>query len=176
MVSWPDSKAGDMSVFSSSKHGSSATSSVSLDVYSASYNASAYAALTTPRGGKVGKPDSGPFATWNTMMDAIKLGNSLSVKGDNKNGQDKSVLAINARLSYFGTVGVNPSEYGVTVNSQACPPSDSKTLQFLFEVPTTDSRDASVSFSAAKEKNAGVYLIANLLNGDVGGVGVNERL
>lgn len=161
MVSWPDSVAGDMSVFSSSKHGSSATSSVSLDVYTASYNTSAYAALADPKGAKVGIPDIGPFATWDSMMAAIKIGNQLSVKGDNKDGQDKGVLAINAKLSYFGTVGVNPSEYGVTVNSEACPATGGKTLQFLFEIPTTDSRDASVSFSADKEKGAGVYLLAN---------------
>lgn len=163
MVSWPDSVAGDMSVAASSRHGSAATSSVSLDVYSASYNASAYAALTAPKGAKLGTPSSGPFATWDSMMGAIRLGgnNQLGAKGDNEKGQDKSVVSANAKLTFFGTVAVNPGEYGVTVNSEACPSSDSKTLAFLFEIPSTDSRNASVSFQAEKEKGAGVYLLAN---------------
>lgn len=163
MASWPDSAAGDMSVSASSRHGSAATSSVSLDVYSAWYNASAYAALTTPKGAKVGTTNSGPFATWDSMMGAIRLGgnNQLGAKGDSEKGQDKSVVSANAKLTFFGTVAINPGEYGVTVNSEACPSSDSNTLAFLFEIPSTDSRNASVSFLAQKEKGAGVYLLAN---------------
>lgn len=163
MVSWPDAAMGDMAVSTSSRHGSAATSSVSLAVYSASYNATAYAALTTPKGAKVGTPNSGPFATWNSMMGSIKVGgnNQLGVKGDNAKSQDKSAISANAKLSYFGTVAVNPGEYGITVNSEACPSSDSTTLAFLFEIPKTDSRNASVSFLAEKEKGAGVYLLAN---------------
>lgn len=163
MVSWPDTAVGDIAVSTSSRHGSAATSSVSLDVYSASYNTSAYAALTTPKGAKVGTPNSGPFATWDSMMGAIKVGgnNQLGAKGDSTKSQDKSATSANAKLSYFGTVAVNPGEYGITVNSEACPSSDSTTLAFLFEIPNTDSRDASVSFLAEKEKGAGVYLLAD---------------
>lgn len=157
MVSWPDRAAGHIDVQTSSPHGSPAVSSVSLDVYSASYNATAYAALTTPKGAKVGTPNSGPFATWHSMMGALKIGgdNQPGTEGDNAESPGK------AKLSYFGTVAVNPGEYGMTVNSEACPSSGSSTLEFLFEIPSTESRNASVSFLAEKEKGAGVYLLAN---------------
>lgn len=163
MVSWPDAAVGDIDIFTSSHHGSAATSSVSLDVYSASYNASAFAALSTPEGSKLGAGNDGPFATWTSTMGSVKIGgnNQLGVKGGNTKGQGESATAVNAKLSFFGTVAVNPGEYGITVNSEACPPSGSTTLAFLFEIPHTDSRDASVSFLAEKEKGAGVYLLAN---------------
>lgn len=164
MVSWPDSKAGDMRVTSSSTRGSSASSGVSLDVYSASYNASAYAAPASPQTAYKIEPDnSGPFTTWASMLSAIKLkgNNQLSIS-DREKGQDKSAFSTNAQLTFFGTVGVNPGEYGLTINSEACPPSSTgNSLQYLFEIPTTDSRDASVSFQASKEKGVGVYLLAN---------------
>lgn len=65
-------------------------------------------------------------------------------------------------LTRFGTVGVSPGEYGVTINSRACPQAGSDgTLQFLFEIPDTDTRNASVSFLGSAEKGAGVYLLAN---------------
>lgn len=164
MVSWPDSKVGDMKVTSSSNRGSSASSGVSLDVYSASYNASAYASLTSPQTAHKDTPNnSGPFSTWASMLSAIKVrgNNQLSIS-DREKGQDKSALSTDAKLTFFGTVGVNPGEYGLTVNSEACPSSSSgNSLQYLFEIPTTDSRDASVSFQASKEDGAGVYLLAN---------------
>lgn len=164
MVSWPDSKTGDMRVTSSSNRGSSASSGVSLDVYSASYNASAYASLNSPQTAHKDEPNnSGPFSTWASMLSAIKLkgNNQLSIS-DREKGQDKSALSTDAKLTFFGTVGVNPGEYGLTINSEACPsPSTGNSLQYLFEIPTTDSRDASVSFQASKEKGAGVYLLAN---------------
>lgn len=179
MVSWPDARAGDMVVSassSSSPHqgGTPATSGVSLDVYSASYNASAFEVLThRPQEGVVSAAtadDNGPFATWDGMMRAVKLrgANALSLKGDSSSsrGQDESALGVGARLSYFGTVAVNPGEYGITVNSEACASSatgdgDGKTLAFVFEMPGFESRDASVRFSAGGEKGAGVYLLAN---------------
>ncbi|KAJ4416505.1 hypothetical protein N0V82_006700 [Gnomoniopsis sp. IMI 355080] len=163
MVSWPDSYRGDMKVTSSSSHGSSASSGVSLDVYSASYNASAYASLTSPKAAHKNAPNNnGPFSTWVSMLSAIKIGgnNQLSVS-DREKGQDKSAVSTGASLTYFGTVGVSPGEYGLTVNSEGCPSSTGNTLGYLFEIPTTDSRDASVSFLASKEKGAGVYLLAN---------------
>lgn len=159
MVSWPDNAIGGMDVDTSSLRGSSASSSVSLDVYSASYNASAYAAVTTPKGAKVGTPNNGPFATWTSMMAALKIGANGQL--NTATTQDTSALMGGAKLSYFGTVAVNPGEYGVTVNSEACPSSGEKALEYMFEIPSTDSRDASVSFLAAKEKGAGVYLLAN---------------
>ncbi|KAJ4394641.1 hypothetical protein N0V93_003860 [Gnomoniopsis smithogilvyi] len=163
MVSWPDSQHGDMKVTSSSNRGSSASSGVSLDVYSASYNASAYASLTSPQLAHKNTPNNnGPFSTWAGMMSALKINgnNQLSVS-DREKGQDKSAVSTDARLTYFGTVGVNPGEYGLTINSEACPSSTGNTLEYLFEIPTTDSRDESVSFQASKEKGAGVYLLAN---------------
>lgn len=163
MVSWPDRAIGNIDVQASSPHGSPATSSVSLDVYSASYNATAYAALTTPKGAKVGTPNGGPFATWHSMMGALKIGGDKqpSAKDDSAGGQGEDVIGAEAKLSYFGTVAVNPGEYGITVNSEACPSSNSNSLHFLFEIPHTDSRNASVSFLAEKEQGAGVYLLAN---------------
>lgn len=163
MVSWPDSRLGDLKVTSSSSHGSSASSGVSLDVYSASYNASAYASLTSPKVAHKNKPNNdGPFSTWASMLSAIKFSgnNQLSVS-DREKGQDKSAVSTGVILNYFGTVGVNPGEYGLTINSEACPSSTGSTLGYLFEIPTTDSRDVSVSFLASKEKGAGVYLLAN---------------
>lgn len=66
------------------------------------------------------------------------------------------------KLTRFGTVGVSPGEYGVTINSKACPQAGSDgTLQFLFEIPDTDTHNASVSFLGSAEKGAGVYLLAN---------------
>lgn len=66
------------------------------------------------------------------------------------------------KLTPFGTVGVNPGEFGVTINSRACPQADGDgTLQFLFEIPSTDSRNASVGFLGTAEEGAGVYLLAN---------------
>lgn len=171
MVSWPDSKTGGMIVSSSSRKGTAATSGVSLDVYSASYNATAYNSMTHPKAAKLSTPDAsdgGPFSTWAGMMRAMKLkgNNALSVKGDNSKGQDMSVGGVDAKLTFFGTVAVNPGEYGMTINSEACASSttgdgDGKTLEFMFEIPSFDSRDASVRFSAKKEKGAGVYLLAN---------------
>lgn len=150
MVSWPDNAIGGMVVDTSSVHGSSATSSVSLDVYSATYNASAYAALTTPEGSNT--PNNGPFATWTSMMAALKI-DGLS----NAASQDMSATMSGAKLDYFGTVAVNPGEYGVTINSDAC----GSTMEYMFEIPNTDSRDVSVRFMAEKEKGAGVYLLAD---------------
>lgn len=170
MVSWPDSKNGDMNVTSSSHIGTAATSGVSIDVYSAYYNASAYKSLKPPKGTKIGTPnsDNGPFTTWDGMMRTMTMkgNNGLSEKGDNSKDQDKSTLGIDTKLTYFGTVAVNPGEYGVTINSEACASSttgdgDGKTLEFLFEIPSFDSRNASVSFFAEKEKGSGVYLLAN---------------
>lgn len=163
MVSWPDAHRGDMKVTSSSNRGSSASSGVSLDVYSASYNASAYASLNSPKVTHKNTPNNnGPFSTWASMLSAIKVSgnNQLSVS-DREKGQDKSAVSTGAKLTYFGTVGVNPGEYGLTINSEACPSSSGSTLDYLFEIPITDSRDASVSFQASKEKGAGVYLLAN---------------
>lgn len=162
MVSWPDKPHGDMSVDVSSRRGSSATSSVSLDVYSASYNASAYASMTKHKGAKTGRPNDGPFATWASMMGALRVGgNQLSSKGDTAKGQDRGLSPVNAKLTYFSTVAVNPGEYGVTVNSEGCPSSHAGRLQFLFEMPSTDSRDASVSFLADNQKGAGIFLLAD---------------
>lgn len=163
MVSWPDAQHGGLKVTSSSRRGSSATSGVSLDVYSASYNASAYVSLASPQFAHKNTPNNnGPFSTWDSMMSAIKVGgnNQLSVS-DREKGQDKSAVSTDAKISFFGTVGVNPGEYGLTINSEACPSSTSDTLGFLFEIPATDSRDASVSFLADKENGAGIYLLTN---------------
>lgn len=170
MVSWPDSKTAGMVVSASSRRGTAAASGVSLDVYSASYNATAYNLLTQPKGVKLSTSDAdgGPFSTWTSMMRSVKMmgNNALSNKGDNSKGQDKSVTGVDARLAFFGTVPVNPGEYGRTINSEACASAttgdgDGKTLEFLFEIPNFDTRDTSVQFSANKEKGAGVYLLAN---------------
>ncbi|KAF3768998.1 hypothetical protein M406DRAFT_355121 [Cryphonectria parasitica EP155] len=118
--------------------------------------------MTQPEGAKIGTPNDGPFATWASMMGALRIGgNLLSVKADREQDQDKGVSAVNAKLTYFSTVAVNPGEYGITINSEACPTLSSNSLEFLFEIPGTDSRDASVSFLAEKEKDAGVYLLAD---------------
>lgn len=69
---------------------------------------------------------------------------------------------VSVMLTRFGTVGVSPGEYGLTINSMACPQAGSDgTLQFLFEIPDTDTRNATVSFLGTTEKGAGVYLLAN---------------
>lgn len=150
MVSWPDVEHGGLSVNSSSQRGSAAVSGVSLEVYSASYNTSAF----------TGHNSNGPFSTWNNMMHAIKApGNRQLPASDRGKGQEKSDSSTSAQLTYFGTVPVNPGEFGLTVNSEACPAAGK--LQYLFEIPTTDSREASVSFLGTKEKGAGVYMIAN---------------
>ncbi|CAN8099403.1 unnamed protein product [Discula destructiva] len=163
MVSWPHRQHGGMEVKSSSAHGSSAASGVSLDVYSASYNASAWGPLAPLKAvDKNSTNDNGPFSTWATMMKAIKVsGNRQLPASDSGKGQEKSDSSTYAKLTYFGTIGVNPGEYGLTINSEACPAAGSDTLQYLFEMPSTDSREASVSFLATKEKGAGVYLLAN---------------
>lgn len=163
MVSWPDADVGSMTVGASAGTGSAATSSVSLDVYAASYNATAYDALTQPQDAKIGTPDNGPFATWTSMMGALKIGGGQS-SANNNDGSSAStapVSPVNAKLTYFSTVAVNPGEYGITVNSEACPSSDSDTLGFIFEVPVTDSRNASVSFLGKSESGSGVYLLAD---------------
>lgn len=151
MVSWPDSQTGNMVVSTSSRRGTTATSGVSLDVYSASYNATAYALLTRPK-----HPNSGPFTTWAGMM------RSINMKADKTKGQDKSVGGVDAKLTFFSTVAMNPGEYGMTINSEACTgDGHDNTLEFLFEMPNFEARDASVRFSANKEQGAGVYLLAN---------------
>lgn len=141
------------------------TTAVSLDVYSASYNASAFAgnSKSETKGVHVGTKDLGPFATWESMMKAIAQpgGDDLSVKGGKEKMQPRA-SATSVQLTYFGTVGVHPGEYGVTVNSEACPSQGSNgTLEFLFEIPSTDGRNASVEFLGNKEEGAGVYLLAN---------------
>lgn len=145
-----------------SKSGFYASSAVSLDVYSASYNASAFAGSSTPKGADVGTTYQGPFASWGTMMDAVvRPGtNDLSIKGDREKMQDMA-SARSAKLTYFGTVGVSPGEFGMTINSMACPREIDGTLEFLFEVPSTDGRNASVEFLGSNETGAGVYLLAN---------------
>lgn len=157
MVSWPDVKHGGLEVKSSSQRGSAATSGVSLQVYSASYNAAAF------KSGDKNDPDAnGPFSTWVAMMNALKTpGNRQLGPSDGGKGQEKSDTATAAKLTYFGTVPVNPGEFGLTINSQACPASGSDTLQYLFEMPTTEAREASVNFLGTKQEGAGVYLIAN---------------
>lgn len=162
MVSWPNLKQG-LKVTSSSTHGSSATSGVSLEVYRASFDASAYGTNVSPIHIHKDTPDNnGPFATWDTMMTAIKLsGNRQLPASDSGKGQEKSDVPTSAKLTYFGTVGVNPGEYGVTINSEACPASGSDSLQYLFEIPDTDSREDTVNVQFSKEKGAGVYMIAN---------------
>lgn len=84
-----------------------------------------------------------------------------STKGRAQKTNDKADEA-SVTLTPFGTVGVNPGEYGITINSRACPQAGGDgTLQFLFEIPSTDSRNASVGFVGSAEKGAGVYLLAN---------------
>lgn len=162
MVSWPDVKH-SLQVKSSSIQGSSAVSGVSLDVYSASYNVTAYGTPALLNMNNKNSPThNGPFSTWANMMNAIKAsGNRQLPASDSGKSREKSDLATSAKLTYFSTVGVNPGEYGMTINSQACPASGNDMLQFLFEMPSTESREASVNFLAAEQKGAGVYLIAN---------------
>lgn len=159
-----------MVVSSSSRKGTSAASGVSLDVYSASYNATAYNLLAQPKGVKLSTSDAdgGPFSTWAGMLHSTKMvgNNALSNKSDNSKGQDRSVTGVDAKLSFFGTVPVNPGQKSMTINSEACASSttgdgDGKTLEFVFEIPNFDSRDASVQFSANKQTGVGVYLLAN---------------
>ncbi|PSS03694.1 hypothetical protein BD289DRAFT_158312 [Coniella lustricola] len=158
MVSWPDAGL----VGASAGPGSTSTSSISLDVYSASYNANAFDSLTQLQGAKIGTPDSGPFATWTSMMGALKIGGGQSsADNDGSSASTAPVSPVNAKLTYFSTVAVNPGEYGITVNSEACPSSGNDTLGFIFEVPVTDSRNASVSFLGDAEAGDGVYLLAN---------------
>ncbi|KAK7745066.1 hypothetical protein SLS53_003301 [Cytospora paraplurivora] len=161
MVSWPDTTGG-MHINIVSKSGQYASAGVSLDVYSASYNASAFAGLPAPKGSHVGTTNQGPFATWGSMMNAIVQPgmNGLSVKGDGEKMQDRA-SPTSAKLTYFSTVSVNPGEYGITVNSRACPTESNGTLEFLFEIPSTDGRNASVEFLGSMEEGAGVYLLAN---------------
>lgn len=91
----------------------------------------------------------------------IRPGKGASPKGDAQKTHDKE-NGISVTLTRFGTVSVSPGEYGVTINSRACPQAGGDgTLQFLFEIPDTDTRNASVSFSASTEKGSGVYLLAN---------------
>lgn len=161
MVSWPDSETSDMVVSSSSKAGTLSTSGVSLDVYSAYYNTTAYNLLAQSKDAALDSPitNAGPFSTWTTLMATMKMmGNTKHL--------DKTAGHVNATLTYFGTVAVNPGEYGITINSKACPSSttrdgNGKTLEFLFEIPNFESRDTSVRFSAHRTKDAGVYLLAN---------------
>ncbi|ROW01711.1 hypothetical protein VSDG_02107 [Cytospora chrysosperma] len=172
MVSWPHTTSG-MHVTTASRSGQYGATAVSLDVYSASYNASAFAGPPEhkpepepepKKGAHVGTADQGPFATWGSMMSAIAGppgANDLSAKGDGEQMQDRTSSPTSARLTYFGTVGVHPGEYGVTVNSEACPRGSNGTLGFLFEIPSTDARNASVEFLGSKEDGAGVYMLAN---------------
>lgn len=164
-----------MHVTTASRSGQYGATAVSLDVYSASYNASAFAGPPEhkpepepepepKKGAHVGTADQGPFATWGSMMSAIAGppgANDLSAKGDGEQMQDRTSSPTSARLTYFGTVGVHPGEYGVTVNSEACPRGSNGTLGFLFEIPSTDARNASVEFLGSKEDGAGVYMLAN---------------
>ena len=145
-----------------SKTGLYASTGVNLDVYSASYNVSAFYGSSNPKGADEGAAGQGPFASWESMMKAVvRPGtNNLSVKGDREKMQDR-VPAASANLTYFGTVRVNPGEYGMTINSEACPQQSNGTLEFLFEIPSTDGRNASVEFLGSEEKGAGVYLLAN---------------
>ncbi|KAL1883213.1 hypothetical protein Daus18300_000271 [Diaporthe australafricana] len=170
MVSWP-SRAG-LNISTASRFGAFGSASVSLDVYSASYNASSFGSHPKFAASRVGtadntnSTDTTPFATWQSMMNAMRVHtamNELSVKGQTKNMHDKALGGDSTvKLTPFGTVGVNPGEFGMTINSRACPQADGDgTLQFLFEIPSTDSRNASVGFLGTAEEGAGVYLLAN---------------
>lgn len=147
-----------------SRFGTFGSATISLDVYSASYNASSLRCHSKPEGSKVGIPEDSPFATWESMTNAMRVHAGTdhhSNKSNARKTHDK-IGEPSMTLTPFGTVGVNPGEYGVTINSQACPqPGGDGTLQFLFEIPNTDSRNASVGFLGSAEKGAGVYLLAN---------------
>lgn len=150
--------AAALKMSTASKFGTSGTAAISLDVYSASYNASSLHSHSNPKGSKIGIPEDSPFATWQSMTNAMRV---PSTKGNAQKADDKGDEA-SVTLTPFGTVGVNPGEYGVTINSRACPQAgEDGTLQFLFEIPNTDSRNASVGFLGSAEKGAGVYLLAN---------------
>lgn len=162
MVSWPSAAA--LKMYFASKFGASGSSAISLDVYSASYNTSSVHSHSNPKGSKVGIPEDSPFATWQSMTNAMRAQagtDDHSTKG-NAQKTHKKGDGVSVTLTPFGTVGVNPGEYGVTINSRACPQAgEDGTLQFLFEIPNTDSRNASVGFLGSAEKGAGVYLLAN---------------
>lgn len=147
-----------------SRFGTFGSAAISLDVYSASYNTSSLHSHSNPPGSKIGIPVDSPFETWQSMTNAMRVHaatDDQSTKGNAQKTHDKSDEA-SVTLTPFGTVGVNPGEYGVTINSRACPQAGGDgTLQFLFEIPNTDSRNASVGFLGSAEKGAGVYLLAN---------------
>lgn len=156
--------AAALKMYFASKFGASGSSAISLDVYSASYNTSSVHSHSNPKGSKVGIPEDSPFATWQSMTNAMRAQagtDDHSTKG-NAQKTHKKGDGVSVTLTPFGTVGVNPGEYGVTINSRACPQAgEDGTLQFLFEIPNTDSRNASVGFLGSAEKGAGVYLLAN---------------
>lgn len=147
-----------------SRFGTFDSGPVSLDVYSASYNASSLHSHSKPEGSKVGIPEISPFITWQSMTNSMRIHagtNALPTKGDAQKTHNKG-NGISVTLTRFGTVAVSPGEYGVTINSKACPQAGGDgTLQFLFEIPDTDTRNASVSFLGSAEKGAGIYLLAN---------------
>lgn len=147
---------------SASRFGTFGSSAISLDVYSASYNASSLRSHSKPKGAKVGIPQDSPFATWQSMTNAMRVHAGTDDHSTKGNAQKTHDDGVSVTLTPFGTVGVNPGEYGVTINSRACPQAGGDdTLQFLFEIPNTDSRNASVGFLGSAEKGAGVYLLAN---------------
>lgn len=156
--------AAALKMSSASRFGTSGSSAISLDVYSASYNASSLHSHSNPKGSKIGIPEDSPFATWQLMTKAMRAHTSTddhSTKGNAQKTHDNGD-GVSVTLTPFGTVGVNPGEYGVTINSRACPQAgEDGTLQFLFEIPSTDSRNVSVGFLGSAEKGAGVYLLAN---------------
>lgn len=153
-----------LNMSTASRFGALDSTPVSLDVYSASYNVSSLHSHSKPEGSRVGVPAISPFTTWETMTNAMRIHAGTAAfptKGDAQKTHDKD-NGISVTLTRFGTVGVSPGEYGVTINSRACPQAGGDgTLQFLFEIPDTDTRNASVSFSASAEKGSGVYLLAN---------------
>ncbi|KAI3397604.1 hypothetical protein diail_10576 [Diaporthe ilicicola] len=164
MVSWPSRAA--MSITTASRFGAFGSASVSLDVYSASYNASFLASHSKPEGSRVGTAANTPFATWQSMMNAMTVHTAIDNSINNGTDEKKHGKSLGnsgtVKLTPFGTVGVSPGEYGVTINSMACPQADEDgTLQFLFEIPSTDSRNASVGFLGSAEEGAGLYLLAN---------------
>lgn len=146
-----------LNMYTVSRSGTFDSGPISLAVYSASYNASSLHNHTKPEGSKVGIPEISPFTTWQSMTNALRIPTKGHIQKPHDDGSEISVI-----LTRFGTVGVSPGEYGVTINSRACPQAGSDgTLQFLFEIPDTDTRNASVSFLGSAEKGAGVYLLAN---------------
>lgn len=155
--------AAALKMSTASKFGTSGTATISLDVYSASYNATSLHSHSNPKGSKVGIPEDSPFATWQSMANALRVHAGTDDRSSEGNAQKTHKDdGVSVTLTPFGTVGVNPGEYGVTINSRACPQAGGDgTLQFLFEIPNTDSRNASVGFLGSAEKGAGVYLLAN---------------